>query len=52
MPAAAKEYAYRRLREILTGADKTIAFSHLSESDRTDILQILEDTKPDFAALL
>jgi hypothetical protein len=48
MPATAKEYAYRRLREILTGGDKTIAFSHLSEADRTAILQILEDTKPDF----
>ena len=49
MPAAAKEYAYRRLREILTGADKNVVFSHLTESDRTAILQILEDTKPDFA---
>jgi len=48
MPPVAKEYVYKRLREILTGADKNILFGHLSESDRTAILQILDDTKPDF----
>jgi hypothetical protein len=50
MPAPAKEYVYKRFREILTGADKSMAFGHLSESDRAAILQILEDTKPDFPA--
>jgi hypothetical protein len=50
MPVPAKEYVYKRLREILTGADKSMAFSHLSEADRAAVLQILEDTKPDFAA--
>jgi len=50
MPATAKEYVYKRFREILSGADKSMAFSQLSESDRAAILQILEDTKPDFAA--
>jgi len=50
MPVPAKEYVYKRFREILTGADKTMAYSHLSEADRKAILQILEDTKPDFAA--
>jgi len=49
MPAPAKEYVYKRLRDILTGADKSIAYSHLNEADRAAILQILEDTKPDFA---
>jgi hypothetical protein len=48
MPKPAKEYVYKRFREILTGADKSIAFSQLTDSDRTAILQILEDTKPDF----
>jgi hypothetical protein len=50
MPAPAKEYVYKRFREILTGADKSMAFGQLSESDRAAVLQILEDTKPDFAA--
>jgi hypothetical protein len=48
MPKPAKEYVYKRFREILTGADKSMAFSQLTDSDRTAILQILEDTKPDF----
>jgi len=45
----AKEYVYKRFREILTGADKSMAFIHLSEWDRAAILPILEDTKTDFA---
>jgi hypothetical protein len=49
MPAPAKDYVYRRFREILTGADNSFAFSHLTVSDRKAILQIIEDTKPDFA---
>jgi hypothetical protein len=48
MPKPAKDYVYKRFREILTGADKSMAFNQLSDSDRTAILQILEDTKPDF----
>lgn len=49
MPTPAKNYVYRRFREILTGNDRSIDFSHLSDSDRTAILQILQDTKPEFA---
>ncbi len=49
MPAPAKEYVYKRFREILTrrGQEHDI-LCDLSESDRAAILQILEDTKPDF----
>jgi hypothetical protein len=50
MPAKVKDYAYRRFHEILTGVDKTKDFAHLSESDRADILAILNETKPEFAA--
>jgi hypothetical protein len=50
MPVPAKEYVYKRIREILSGTDKSMAFSQLSESDRAAILQILEETKPDFAS--
>jgi hypothetical protein len=49
MPAKVKEYAYRRFHDILTGVDKSKEFAHLSESDRADILGILNETKPDFA---
>ena len=49
MPPPVKEYVYRRFREVLTGQDKTKAYEHLSTSDRQAILEILKDTKPDFA---
>ena len=41
---------YRRLNEVLTGADTSEDFAHLSAADRTAILEILRDTKPDVAA--
>ena len=47
---AAKEQFFRRVREILTGQDTSKDFSHLSADDRRAILEILTETKPDFAA--
>jgi len=52
MPAAVKEYVYRRFREILMGEDKTPAFAHLTAADRMNIIDILQETKPEFAAAL
>jgi hypothetical protein len=49
MPGPAKDYVYRRFREILTGADTSSTYAYLTETDRKAILQILGDTKPDFA---
>jgi hypothetical protein len=49
---AAKERFFQRVREVLTGQDKSKDFSHLSEADRQSILEILTDTKPEFAALV
>lgn len=49
MPEGVKAYVYRRLREVLTGEDKGPDFAHLSGPDRTAILEILRETKPDFA---
>ena len=51
MPDLAREYAYDRLWEILTGRDNSPEFQHLSETDRTAIMEILQDTKPEFGAL-
>ncbi len=48
MPAAVKTYVYGRLNEILTGADKSPDFTHLTSADRMAVLEILRDTKPDF----
>jgi hypothetical protein len=48
LPVPAKDQFYERVRAILSGAD-TENFSHLSAEDRAAILEILTDTKPDFA---
>ena len=48
LPDPAKDYFYKRARAILSGAD-TADFAHLSAEDRASILEILLDTKPDFA---
>jgi hypothetical protein len=48
IPAPAKEYFYQRVRAVLTGTDTTGNFAHLSAEDRTAILEILRDTKPEF----
>ena len=48
LPPPAKDYVYRRLREVLSGQDKSPTFAHLSNADRAAILEILKETKPDF----
>lgn len=47
LPDAAKAQFYARLDQILAGGDSK-DFDHLSASDRQAILEILEDTKPEF----
>ena len=49
LPDPAREYIYARLVEILSGRDQSPAFQHLSQEDRRDILQILRETKKEFA---
>jgi hypothetical protein len=52
LPALAKDYVYRRFREVLTGKDSSPEFAHLTSADRKAILDILKSTKPDFAEAL
>ena len=47
LPPQVKQYVYRRLREVLTGADQSPEFSHLSAEDRRAIFEILIETKTD-----
>ena len=47
LPSDARSYIYRKLWKILTGRDSSPAFSHLTDSDRDSIYQILQQTKPD-----
>lgn len=46
LPAAVKEYVWRRLWEVLTGKDRGKDFAHLSDADRTAVREILLATKP------
>jgi hypothetical protein len=50
LPTEAKQLYYRRLGEVLSGADRSEAFAHLSAADRSAIATILRATKPDFVA--
>jgi hypothetical protein len=50
LPSPAKSRVYERLAEILSGSDTSADFAALSSEDRRSILEILTDTKPDFAA--
>jgi hypothetical protein len=52
LPEPAKTYIYRRFWEVLSGKDTSPAFEHLSAEDRKSILEILQETKPDFAAFV
>lgn len=51
LPGVVKDCVYRRLREVLSGDDRSPEFAHLTDADRSAILGILEDTKPDFTAV-
>jgi hypothetical protein len=50
MPDEAKTRVYRRLFDVLSGADKSAEFAKLSEDDRRNVLAILRDTKPNLPA--
>lgn len=52
IPEPAKGYVFRRLAEVLSGADQRPEFSSLSSEDRTAIKEILAETKPEFAEAL
>ena len=45
LPATAREAVYRRMYAILSGADQTPRYSHLSPFDRRAIVDILRETK-------
>jgi len=47
MPEAAKHRIYQKLFDVLSGTDRNPKFAHLSAADRSAILEIVRDTKPD-----
>jgi hypothetical protein len=49
LPPLAKKQVYSRFRQVLRGSDPNM--QHLTTDDRVAIMEILEATKPDFAAV-
>jgi hypothetical protein len=47
LPADAKDAVYRRLWQVLSGADRDSRYEHLTRGDRQAVVEILRDTKPD-----
>jgi hypothetical protein len=47
LPSGVKKYVAQRLHAILTGSDRSAEFAHLTWADRSAILEILTETKPD-----
>ena len=52
LPADAKDAVYRRLWQVLSGADPAARYEHLARGDRRAIVEILRDTKPDLPGYL
>ena len=48
LPAEAKNAIYRRMWQVLSGAEKSKKYARLSAADRRAVLEILHETKPDF----
>lgn len=50
LPDAVRERVYRRLYDVLTGAEQGAPYAHLSSGDRRAILEIVTETKPTLPA--
>ena len=48
LPRSTKDAVYRRMLDILSGHDNRPKYGRLSADDRSAVLDILHDTKPDF----
>jgi len=49
LPHDVKDYALRRMHEVLNGHDSSGKFAHLSANDRAAIREILDDTLPEWS---
>lgn len=47
LPAEMRSYVWQRLWDVLSGADQSEKFGHLSTADRQAIIEILRETKSD-----
>jgi hypothetical protein len=52
LPAEMRSYLWKRLDQILTGRDQSPTYAGMGLQDRQNVLEILRDTKPEFAEWL
>jgi len=52
LPAAAKDAIYKRMMQVLSGSEKDKKYARLSAADRRAVIEILQETKPDFARVV
>jgi hypothetical protein len=52
LPPPMKAYLWQRLAEILTGRGRTGVYASMPNEDRRNLLEILRESKPEFAAWL
>jgi hypothetical protein len=50
LPREMKEFLWQRLEQILTGKDRSATYATLTTREKQDVLEILRETKPEFAA--
>jgi hypothetical protein len=50
LPQLVKGFVYQRIFDVLSGQDKNPDYDEFSAADKKAALDILEETKPDFAA--
>jgi hypothetical protein len=50
LPPVMKQRVYQRMRQVLGGQDQSADFAHLTAADRSAIVEILNDTKPEILA--
>ena len=50
LPQEMKTCLWRRLQQILTGQDRSVTYATMTPRNRQDVLEILLETKPEFAA--
>jgi hypothetical protein len=51
LPEEVRHTVLVKLRDILAGTDDSDSYHHLTSADRQHIIEILLDTKPEFAAI-
>ena len=52
LPQEMRNYLWHRLEQILTGQDRSGTYATMALQDRLTVLEILRETKPEFARWL